>query len=190
MTEIFGPFVEQTGEMEFLVMNFSPNSLSIQERWRNNGLSADFLADYWGTFFPADDPLSVKRREEIKAGVAYIANELLENAMKFSHPGAQCSIGLGLYLKDHSLRFYGSNAVSPDRMERFKGLIQELLVGDPQEMFLEQMEKNAADESGRVSNLGYLTILNDYDTSVAWRFSPLEEDPAITMVTTMIEMRV
>lgn len=50
--QTFGKFQEnfESGR-EFLNLSFSPSSLSIQQRWRNNGLSADFVADYMTTFF-------------------------------------------------------------------------------------------------------------------------------------------
>ena len=51
--QIFGKFqADFPNDREFLNIGFSPSSLSIQQRWRNNGLSADFVADYMTTFFP------------------------------------------------------------------------------------------------------------------------------------------
>ena len=52
MAQIFGDYVngKSSGESEVLIINFSPTSIPLQHRWRNNGLSADFLADYLSTF--------------------------------------------------------------------------------------------------------------------------------------------
>ncbi len=91
MEQVFGNYVEprdEEQEQEYLAIGFSPTSLSIQERWRNNGLSADFLGDYLSTFFPGDDQQARHKRREVRAGVSYIANELLENAMKYNHAPA------------------------------------------------------------------------------------------------------
>ncbi len=88
MPEIFEAFQEcgDVAALESLLLRFSPSLLPPQQRWRNNGLSADFLADYVTTFFPKDeaDPASAERQSTVKGAVNYIANELLENAMKYS----------------------------------------------------------------------------------------------------------
>ena len=90
MAQIFGEFIEKKGERcEYLMIGFSPSSIPIQQRWRNNGLSADFLADYLSTFFPGEDHASTERQAAVKGAVSYIANELLENAMKFSYAPSQ-----------------------------------------------------------------------------------------------------
>ncbi|HSF76291.1 MAG TPA: ATP-binding protein, partial [Microcoleus sp.] len=72
MTQIFGDFIEQPASQEYLIMGFSPSSVPLKQRWRNNGLSADFLADYLTTFFPGnqDDPSTIERQAEIKSAVS------------------------------------------------------------------------------------------------------------------------
>ena len=71
---------------KFLLISFFPSSIPPKQRSRNNGLSADFIADYLTTFFPKDEDITNtnKKQAEIKSAVSYIANELLENAMKFN----------------------------------------------------------------------------------------------------------
>lgn len=67
MTQIFGDFVEvPPTSNEFLVIGFSPSSIPMKHRWRNNGLSANFMADYVTTFFPEnqDDPTTVNLQKE------------------------------------------------------------------------------------------------------------------------------
>ena len=56
MSDLFGDFVEIGPATEFLILSFSSSSLPVQERWRNNSLSADFLANYWETFLFAQLP--------------------------------------------------------------------------------------------------------------------------------------
>src|SRR5215510_16471951 len=86
MTQIFGKFIERQEENgEYLKIGFSPTSIPIQQRWHNNGLSADFLADYLSTFFPGDTHAAAERQAKLKSAISYVANELLENAMKFSY---------------------------------------------------------------------------------------------------------
>lgn len=96
---IFGAYVERgSRDQEFLQIAFSPTSIPLQHRWRNNGLSADFLSDYVRTFFPGEDSESADRREEIKSALAFVANELLENAMKFNYTPSQYPVTIGMHL--------------------------------------------------------------------------------------------
>lgn len=75
MTQMYGEFCElNEGNGEYLKIGFQPNSVPLQQRWRNNGLSADFLAGYVSTFFPVEEDISAERQNEIKDAVSYIAN--------------------------------------------------------------------------------------------------------------------
>jgi hypothetical protein len=188
MQQIFGDFVEQENGDEYLTIHFSPTSRPIQQRWRNSGLSADFLAEYWSTFFPAHDVPSQKRQRDIKGAINYIANELLENVMKFSYQPAGYPVGLGLYLYEREFRFYTSNAVDPQIVGDFQARIQALLTEDTQTLYLDQLERNAADESSTSSGLGLLTMANDYGAHLAWKFETFSQTPEVIMVTTMVQL--
>src|ERR1700733_1666888 len=69
---------ERSDQCEYLTLAFSPTSAPLRSRWRNNGLSADFLGDYVTTFLPTNgpEPALAGRQNEIKHAVTYIANEL------------------------------------------------------------------------------------------------------------------
>ena len=188
MTDIFGDFVEKGDTQEYLILNFSPNSLPIQERWRNNGLSADFIADYWSTFFPSLDISTQERQADIKHAIAYIANELLENAMKFSFDTVKRTISIGLYLSYEDLRFYVTNNIAPRSSEQFQDFIRKLLTEDTDSLYIRQLESNAGEEQNQVSRLGFLTMINDYHTRLAWKFETVE--PEIITVTTMVKLAI
>ncbi|WP_245912129.1 slr1658 superfamily regulator [Brunnivagina elsteri] len=85
MNQIFGYYVDKPLNQDQLTLSFSPSSIPIKDRWRNNGLSADFMADYLTSFIPTDEnqPSTAQRQSEIKSATSYIANELLENSMKY-----------------------------------------------------------------------------------------------------------
>ena len=87
MQQVFGDFIESDGEKEYLVMRFSPTAVSLQLLWRNNGLSADFVAEYWATFFANIDTLSPQRQLEIKGTINYLANgsSLGTTSIKYSY---------------------------------------------------------------------------------------------------------
>src|ERR1700683_674106 len=89
-----GNGTEPSQECEYLTLAFSPTSAPLRSRWRNNGLSADFLADYVTTFLPTRDgkPAAASRQKELKHAVTYVANELLENAMKYHQPDVEVPI--------------------------------------------------------------------------------------------------
>jgi hypothetical protein len=190
MPQTFGDYTEQQETEEYLVIHFSPTSIPLRQRWRNSGLSADFLADYWTTFFPAHDVPSSQRQQEIKGAINYIANELLENTMKFSHKPAYHPVDLGLYLYRDAFRFYASNTVDPLAVGAFQARIQELLTKDPHELYVQQLERNAATKDDVASGLGLLTMLCDYDAHLAWSFETVSADPDIIVVTTMVQLQV
>ncbi|MBN1218903.1 MAG: ATP-binding protein [Anaerolineae bacterium] len=187
MQQIFGNFVEPKNGAEYLIVRFSPTSLPLQQRWQNTGLSADFLAEYWTSFFPAHDIPSRNKQQEIKGAVNYVANELLENVMKFNYQPADYPVSLGLYLYQNHFRFYATNAIDPRVVEDFQARIQNLLRGDPQALYLEQVEKNAAEDSYG-SHIGLLTILSDYGAQLAWKFETISRETTIITVTTMAQL--
>ena len=100
MSQIFGNFIETfPPEHDSLELNFTPNSLPLKKRWRSNRLSAHFIADYFSNFLPVDedDPVQERRIKESKGAVSYVANELLENAMKFNNQATNFKIKFGIY---------------------------------------------------------------------------------------------
>ncbi|WP_446382295.1 DUF6272 family protein [Coleofasciculus sp. E2-BRE-01] len=197
MHKIFGEFQENlSDEQEFLILGFSPSSIPIQQRWRNNGLSADFVADYLTTFFPAidEDPDPEGKRVEIKGAVSYIANELLENAMKFNDDHSSYPIKFGLHILDIAteitLVLLATNSVSKQSLNKFQSFIHELLESDLDELYIRQLEKSAEDETGAASGLGLLTMKNDYFAKLGWKFETVQKEPEVVTVTTMVQLKV
>ena len=190
MQRVFGDFIEEdrNNSLEYLVIGFSPTSIPLQQRWRNNGLSADFLADYLTTFFPAHDEVTSEKSHEIKGTVNFIANELLENAMKFNCAAAENAVHIALYLDANVLRLYVRNTVDPDAVAEFQRFIDRLLQEEPAELYFQQVEKNVTRETEQSSGLGFLTILNDYNAKLAWKFESSAQRPDIIFVTTMSQL--
>lgn len=186
MKEIFGDYCEKTDSTEFLIMSFSSQTLPIKDRWRTNGLSANFLAEYWGTFFPVRDKSAIK---EVQDSVSFIANELLENALKFSQETDVSTIRISLYLFDDFLRFYVTNPISTANAESFKAFLRRILAEDTHELYLSVLEDRDQD-SGVESGLGFLTILNDYGARMGWKFDTLDQPSDAITVTTMVQLRV
>lgn len=190
MERIFGDFIEDRNEQEYLIIGFSPTSLPIQQRWRNSGLSADFLADYVSTFFPAEDKDSAYRQADIKGGINYVANELLENAMKFSYDTAKNSIQIALYLRPDEVRFYVTNSADPATVPQFECFVQKLLTEDPYDLYISQLECNAENDEEGHSGLGLLTMMNDYQADMAWKLTSSGSREEKLMVTTMVRLSI
>lgn len=191
MCEIFGHYLEISEiSQEFLIIGFSPSSVSLQQRWRNNGLSATFIADYVTTFFPQTDTDSTNLEQlaEIKDAVGFIANELLENAMKFSDPQSSYPINIQVNLSPEKLLFGVENSMRESAIQPFKDYIQNLLSFDPEELYIHQIEQNIDNEAS--SRLGYLMMMNDYSAQVGWKFKTVKSDLPVTTVTTVVSLNI
>ncbi len=188
MTQIFGEFTEDFSDRsEFLVLGFSPSSLPIQLRWKTNGLSADFLGDYVRNFFPGDTNAAINKQAEIRSAVSFIANELLENAMKYSDKESGQPINIEVNLFGDRLIFVSKNSLHPGAIASFQSFIQEIITGDVGEMYVNQIENSAKDDTNG-SGLGYLTMLMDYNALLGWKFEQVPTNTHVTMVTTMVQL--
>ncbi len=189
MTITYGEFEDNLPpSQERLTLQFSPSSIPLQQRWRNNGLSADFMADYLMTFFLGDatDP---DQRAEIKSATSYIANELIENAMKFHDQSSQLPICITLTLYAERLIFRTSNAIGAAALPNFQSFLDTLFAEDPQELYFRKLEESALEDSDS-SGLGILTMMNDYMATLGWKFESSSDDPTIVMVTTVVQLDV
>ncbi|PZD71322.1 hypothetical protein C1752_06601 [Acaryochloris thomasi RCC1774] len=175
---------------EYLTLHFSPTAIPRQERWRNYGLSADFLGDYFSTFFPGDENAEqpISRRETIKASISYIANELLENAVKYSDIETDRAIHITLFLYEQEIIFQVVNYANQSRVEKYQSFIQKLLNSDLDDLYVQQLEQSALG-SGE-SNLGMLTMLQDYSAKFGWYFEPVAESPNLTQVKVTVRLGV
>jgi hypothetical protein len=191
-SEIFGNFIERPLNQEYLNLEFSPSSLPLKLRWRNNGLSADFLADYLSTYFPGDEdePIALQKNFEIKFAVSYIANELLENAMKYCDKTTQHPITMSLQFNWEEIRVLIKNSVGISEAKNFKSFINELLSSHPYDFYMRQLEKNAENNNDGSYGLGFLTIINDYNVKIGWKFEPVEQEPSLLIVSSMVQLQI
>lgn len=187
---ILGDFIPNLPpSQEYLILSFSPSSIPLRQRWRNNCLSADFLADYLSTFFLCsnDEQPDSDKQAEVKSAVSYIANELLENGMKYSTQLSSFPISIQIHLNPDLIIFQLTNSILAERTPKFQERIQTLLDSDPNQLYLDQLEKNALEESGE-SGLGLLTMLTDYGVKLGWKFDVLPQKPQEIAVTTMVQL--
>ncbi|PSR17562.1 ATP-binding protein [filamentous cyanobacterium CCP3] len=161
---------------EYLTICFSPSASARQQRWRNYGLSADFLGDYFATFFPGNPQKNgavddLMQRDTVKAAISYIANELLENAIKYHTDRSPEPISISLFLYEDYIVFQSLNLVEPLAADQFQAFIHDILTAaDLDDLFAQQLEK-AATGHGE-SHMGFLTMMCDYGVEFGWGFGP------------------
>jgi hypothetical protein len=193
MSIIFGDFLHDLPpSQEYLILSFSPGSIPLQKRWRNNCLSADFLADYLSTFFldSNDSEGDTEKHIEVKSAVSYIANELLENAMKYSDKKSESPISIQIHLNFDRIIFQITNSLKDKDLKKFQQYIQKLINSDPDELYLDILEQNALDEHNESSGLGFLTMVNDYGAKIGWKFEMLSQKSTEMGVTTMVQLNI
>jgi hypothetical protein len=172
MSESLDNYQQRASDCEYLTLAFSPTSAPLRSRWRNNGLSADFLGDYVTTFLPTDGGISAvkNKQNEIKHTVTYIANELLENAMKYHQADVEIPIRIHLELASDHITVSVSNGISVSQARRYREFVEHLQDGDAGDLLLRQQEESAKSSESTASCLGLLTIISDYDAKLDWRF--------------------
>lgn len=195
-SQIFGDFIDQfPPDRDSLELTFTPCSRPIKQRWRNNRLSAYFVADYLSSFLPVDeqDANSEKRIKQSKGAVSYIANELLENAIKFTDENSNDKVKFGIHFVVETevvAVIFATNTTNLETANKLQEFIKELLTcDDPSELYLQQIEKNAETES-ETSGLGLLTMVNDYSAKLGWKFDTISEESGTITVTTVAQINV
>jgi hypothetical protein len=197
MNQVFGDFIEHfPPDQDSLELTFTPSSRPIKNRWRNNRLSAHFVADYFTNFLPVDEDKSEhkQRLKESKNAVTYVANELLENAMKFHDEQSNNKVKFGIHFSEEEEEaviavIFATNNVKPGEMNKLKAFIEELLSSDPNDMYVSQIEKSA-EEGSETSGLGLLTMINDYSAKIGWKLETVQGESSATIITTMAQVKV
>lgn len=198
MSQIFGDYIEEfAGDLDSMEITFNPTIRSIKRRWVNNRLSAQFAADYFSAFLPVDDedPKGDRRIKESKGAVSYVANELLENAMKFNDAASHFKVKFGIYFLGQETDeeviaiIYATNSISSESALKFQTFLDTLLAADPEELYVSQVEKSLEEDSD-ASGLGFLTMINDYEAKLGWKFAPSPQNSQILTVTSMAQVKV
>ena len=196
MQQVFGDYIEEfPPELDSLEITFNPKVRSIKQRWSNNRLSAQFVADYFSAFLPVDENNSDsdRRIKESKGAVSYVANELLENAMKFNDEESNFKVKFGIYFIENEeikVVIYTTNSIALEKVAKFQAFLAELLAADPEKLYVTQVEKSMEEEHSEASGLGFLTMINDYSVKLGWKFQNLSTEPQVQTVTTMAQVTV
>ncbi len=195
---VLGEFIEELPyAMEYLTIGFSPNDAPLKKRWENNGLSADFMAEYFRVFFISKQNYKMEEGSEIvlenlKDAVKYVANELLENAMKFQDeqlPIQESTARIILSLHSDKIIFSVTNYATEQQAQALQNYVTYLLSHDPHELYLQTMRNSAKLENQHSSGLGILSMICDYDAVLGWKFCAQNTQPPVVIITTMVTLQ-
>lgn len=190
MNQLFGDFKEEIlANHKLFKMDFFVHSIPIERRKQTRYLSIAFITDYLATLFPVDeeDINSYERQLQMKSAVSYIANELLENSMKFNHESVKYPIEFGICFLEKVLVFVVSNCASEKTLESFKDFVHELTNSDIDALYFRQLKKGL-EEKSEESRLGFLSLITDYSAKLGWKIETVNKDPEITTITTMVQL--
>ena len=113
---------------------------------------------------------------EVRHSVNYIANELLENSIKYSDKSAT-KINLGISVTKEIITVESTNLISNSRSEIFLNYLQKIKHSDPSEMYIKQIEKNLSDNNK--SGLGLLSMIHDYKAEISWKFTSIDRSHTV-----------
>lgn len=184
MDGIIGEYREPTDAGPRVTLVFYPGEFPV--KWSQCSIAADFFAEYFaevGEIGLADEAA----RRDFVGSVAYVLNELIENAIKFC-AGGTVVIDAGVEAGEFVVVV--SNQIAADRVAPLRDKFVALLRGDPQELLLQRVEENAANPDHGSSGLGFLTMLSDYKARLGWRFDPAPGNPDNALLKTTARLQV
>lgn len=138
-------------------------------RWSHAGRLADYVARYFATYLRV---VGERIQAEGGAFLAYAVNELVENAVKFGQGGR---IEISASVRGSELMLLVVSEAPADTAARYRGVVEEIAAGDPLMLFMERVERNAAEGPSAGSGLGLLTMMTDYGARLGWCFENGEQ---------------
>ncbi|RVC62895.1 ATP-binding protein [Mesorhizobium sp. M00.F.Ca.ET.038.03.1.1] len=144
--------------------------------WRHCATTSDFIADLFALRFQS----SRNDYMEVRHSIGYLANELIENAVKFRAPG---EIVIEASMDSDCFKLKVANDVDGEIASQFQSLLANITAGDPADLLIQRIESNAANPYVGSSGLGLLTLMSDYGARLAWIFSSADESDRICLET-------
>src|SRR5262249_62209823 len=110
--------------------------------------------------------------------------------MKYNYALLHHAISIEVYLEADAISLYATNSIDPKAVAPFQHRIERLLTEDPDALYMERLARNTEESTKGSSGLGLLTMINDYQARLAWKFTPLAPDMDLMLVTTMVHLTV
>jgi hypothetical protein len=186
--EILGQFTEEPREKPLSQTSLTTSAADMLQNWRRVSLSSDFLARYYSYYFPYKEKAKQKiSRDEAENTISFVMNELIENTAKYADAQDK-TVTIRIMLFESYIVFEVSNFLTPALAESFINLAREILVSNPEELYIRRLERNTESDSGD-SGLGYLTLINDYGIQMGFKFQKIDAELVqVTIQATMKSM--
>ena len=118
--------------------------------------------------------------------------------MKFNYAESKLKVKFAIYFLEKrseedsgiTVVLLATNSLSPVAQEKFQAFLVELFAGDPEILYITQVEKSLSEENAQSSGLGFLTMINDYSAKLGWKFETVSVEPEVLTVTTMVQIKV
>lgn len=127
--------------------------------WNRVGLTADFMANFYTYNFQKD--------RDIQNTLSTILNELVENAVKFSH-AKKSEVVMDLKKYSQIIKMEIRNEAPNGIFEQFKNKVKKMNEEDLEKLYFDHLEnkKEEDDQSG----LGLLMLAKDYPVELGFLF--------------------
>ena len=158
--QILGHYIDTAGKRNVLYMKMSCNDLvSI---WNRCSDAANFGAHYMMH--------SVPNKTQVENSASTILNELIENAAKYSNDEPD-NIEVYTFVTEDKIVFQVDSLLDEAQYEKFRKLAGEMdESADLNRLYLEKMLHLCDGENEYKSGLGLLMIVNNYDTTLGFKF--------------------
>ena len=171
---VLGNYREQKKKGSLSDSTLMLNADEMSVNWRRVSLTADYLARYYSYYFPyKEKALFTMSRNEAENTLSFIINELIENTAKYSNTPKK-NVIITLSLEEKRLIFYISNYINQDTAQEFIDICKEIFEQNTEELYIKKLEENAETGKGG-SGLGYLTLINDYNIELGFKFEKIQE---------------
>ena len=141
----------QTGlqaEEPLLEVDIRVSAVDMVVHWKRCALTADFLAGFLAPGFGQED--------DTHSQLSMVIDELLENAVKFCAEGT-APVEVRVRNFGEVIAVEASNVCDGQRARDLEASVRRVLENDPEALFLEQVEKSAAEDRDS-SRLGFITL--------------------------------
>jgi hypothetical protein len=174
-TETLGTFQAQPVDPVTSETALALSCTDMLQHWRRVSLSSDFLAKYYSFYFPYREKAKGRiSRETAENSISFVLNELIENTAKYSNT-SDTVVRVRVLLLERTILLEVSNAVSAALADEFQASMREVLAGNTEELYISKLEANlqgARSDSG----LGFLTLINDYQVQLGFKFEKTGND--------------
>lgn len=159
---------------EKLYLSIVPTTIS--SHWEKVSDVANFVAEFYNHDF---------QDRSIQNNISTIINELVENAVKFSHVQNQ-NIDIYAFSDGDELVFQVTNSISEKSWDILEKIHHEMETTDLKTLYLERINNLAMDKSG--TGIGLILLKKDYRVDI--NFSLDEKEKNDYLLTTTAKMKV